>query len=188
MIGYAVEENVTLVANDVPRILTGLSPVAPHADDSCRLACVKALMKAVTSGVVLLDEAGELLSRYRGILNGKGQPGTGDAFLRHIYEQQYNKEKVQRVPLDKDAAGNFNSFPSDGDLVKFDRADRIYVAIVRRARGKARILNAVDSDYAYANTALTRNGVKVIELCRHCLKGPAKTAQPKRRKANRKRK
>lgn len=160
-----VEENVAIVANDNSR----LEPVAPQANEQCQLECIRALRSIVKNGIIVIDDAGELLRRYRQRLNAKGQPGVGDAFLKHVHDQQYNKRRVQRTPLDADGDNNYLAFPSDALLNTFDLSDRIFVALACASPKHAAILNAVDSDYSQHADPLKSAGVEIIELCQDCL-------------------
>lgn len=163
---FVVDENVPIVAND------GASdpPRTPQADDACRLECVSTLTMIVKKGIVAIDDAGEVIDKYRRNLRAQGQPGTGDAFFRHVLDRQYDKRKVRRISLAKDDTREFKAFPNDVELATFDRSDRIYVSLALSAGKKARLVNAVDSDYAQHAEALARHGVNVLELCRHCLR------------------
>jgi hypothetical protein len=165
-----VDENVPIVANDVVRIDTKQPPQAPQASNQCRLAVIQRLRRITLSEQIVLDDVGFLIARYRRYLNGKGQPGLGDAFLKYVSDNEFNTEKITRICLAKDDAGGFTSFPKDSELDTFDRADRIFVALAIAAPAGAIIVNAVNSDYAHHKRALVRNGVNVEELCPNELK------------------
>ncbi|HEX4371187.1 MAG TPA: hypothetical protein VH019_07550, partial [Rhizomicrobium sp.] len=141
----------------------------PQADIKCKLACVDALQKIV-QGVVALDDAGEILEKYRSKLNSSGTPGTGDAFLRHLSNYRGDPNRVKKIALTKDEDGNFVDFPVTADLKKFHQDDRIFVALACAAADDPIIFNAVDSDYKEHAEALTAVGVAVHEICPHCLK------------------
>ena len=160
-----VEENVAIVANDNSR----QPPVAPQANERCQLECIRALRTIVKNGIVIIDDAGEILRKYRQNLSGKGQPGVGDAFLKHVYDHQYNKRKVQRTALTIDENGEYADFPSDPLLMNFDPSDRLFVALACASPKPAAIFNAVDSDYSHHAQPLKSAGVSVTELCSDCL-------------------
>jgi hypothetical protein len=122
----------------------------------------------IRAGVVVLDDEGEVLAKYRSKLSGRGQPGAGDAFLKFVSENQYNSAKVVRLSLPRDREGEYTDFPSDAALRTFDKSDRVFVALARRGDGS--IINAVDSDYSEHADALESAGVVVKELCPNCLK------------------
>jgi hypothetical protein len=169
MNAYLVDENVPIVANDTIRP----QPKAPQADNVCRLACVQALRSVVKSGILVIDDAGEVLENYRRHLNRRCQPGVGDAFFKHIIDHQFNRRKVRRIPMAKNAHGEFEAFPADdASLATFDHSDRIFVALALAAADHPHILNAVDSDYSEHKKALETVGVHVRELCPQCIRKP----------------
>jgi len=168
MNAYVVDENVPIVANDGVRS----EPKVPQADGNCRLACVQALKRIVKSGILIIDSAGGVLENYRAYLQHRGQPGVGDAFYKHVIDHQFNRTKVRRILITKNAQGEFEDFPTDPALATFDPSDRLYVALAVAAPEKPRILNAVDSDYSEHQTALEGVGVHVYEVCPQCIRKP----------------
>jgi hypothetical protein len=165
-----VDENVAIVANDVARITSKQIPQTPQADTKCRLASVQILRKIVSGGVAVIDDAGEVVMGYKKHLSHSGQPGTGDAFFKHLVDNSYNVRRVRQVHLPKTAGGEFQHFPADPDLRTFDHDDRIYVALAKASVVETLIVNSVDSDYRDHALALKRNNVTVEELCPNCLK------------------
>jgi hypothetical protein len=168
MNAYVVDENVPIVANDSGRA----ELKAPQADNACRLACVLALKCVVRSRILIIDTAGGVLGNYQRHLQHKGQPGVGDAFFKHIMDNQYNPKRVQRIAITKNAEREFDMFPADAALATFDRSDRIFVALALAAPERPHILNAVDSDYAEHRAALETVGVHVHEICPQCIRKP----------------
>jgi hypothetical protein len=166
MNAYVVDENVPIVANDSVRS----EPKAPQADKRCRIACVQALNCIVKSGILIIDSEGEVLENYRAYLQHKGQPGVGDAFYKHVIDHQFNRKKVRRILIAKNAQHEFEDFPADPALATFDPSDRVYVALAVAAPEKPHILNAVDSDYSEHKTALEGVGVHVYEVCPQCIR------------------
>lgn len=160
-----VEENVAIVANDSSRE----NPLATQANERCQIECIRTLRKIVKNGIAVIDDAGEIIMKYRQNLSGKGQPGVGDAFLKHVYDHQYNKRKVQRLVLSVDEHGHYIDFPKDPRLKNFDPSDRLFVALALASPKRAYIINAVDSDYSHHRQPLRSAGVSVIELCSDCL-------------------
>jgi hypothetical protein len=163
---FVVDENVPIVANDRVRTI----PKAPQADNACRISCVHALRHIVKSGILIIDDVGEVLDNYRRHLQHRGQPGVGDAFFKHIVDNQFNRKKVHRISVPKTNENEFESFPADPALHTFDGSDRIYVALALAAPQNSPILNAVDSDYNEHKTALEKAGVRVQELCLQCIR------------------
>jgi hypothetical protein len=171
MKAYIVDENVPITANDSDRKLRS----TPQADTNCVLSCVRELRKIVRSGIIIIDDDGEILSKYRRYLRGSGLPGAGDAFLKHVADRQYDRKKVRRISLAKTPSGDFTAFPNhDPSLVGFDHSDRIFIAVARAVPELLpTIVNAVDSDYSHYANALAQAGVRIKELCSHCLKAAA---------------
>ena len=142
-----------------------------HADACCQLACIYALKRLRKSGKVILDAGGKILDEYRKKLRPAGQPGVGDFFYKFLLDHQYDQKKCLRVesPID-DATSEYEHFPNDPALVKFDRDDRKFVAVAIASKKDCQVLNALDSDWGQFESELTRNGVKVEQLCPHQLK------------------
>ena len=164
MTQYVVDENVPIVANDISGTRT------PQANADCRGACITVLRNVVRSGVVVIDDAGEVLAKYRVYLNGRGQPGVGDAFLRHVSDRQFDRRRVLRAALALNEAGEYQAFPNDPALSQFDHADRIFVALAAIVPGRPTLLNAVDSDYSEFADALKAAGIRIRELCPDCIR------------------
>jgi hypothetical protein len=166
MPAYVVDENVPIVANDSSRQTLG----TPQADAACRDACVRALNSAVKSGLVVIDDEGVVLGKYREHLKPNGQPGVGYAFFKHVIDRQFDRKKVRRTSIQPNGDREFEVFPVHASLATFDRSDRIYVALALAAPQNPVIINAVDSDYAEYREALEYAGVFVKELCLNCVR------------------
>jgi hypothetical protein len=164
MSAAVIDENVPIVANDATRRANGLDAIAAQASDTCRLLVVRYLRELIASGTVVIDEDGLCIARYRKHLAGVGQPGTGDAFLRHVFDNAYNTSRVERVTLTVQD-GAFTAFPQNPELATFDLDDRLYVALALSSAFAPELVNAVDSDYRQHAAPLVTAGVKVRELC-----------------------
>jgi hypothetical protein len=165
-----VDENVAIVANDVVRISSGKGAKANQADDTCRLSVIRRLRVIMQSERVIVDSFGTVITAYRRHLSGSGQPGLGDVFFKWICDHLYDDERVERVDLALRADGEYVAYPRDPELERFDRADRVFVALALTCVPNPHIVNAVDSDYRNHQAALEDIGVFVEELCDHCLK------------------
>ncbi len=157
MTAWVVDTNVAVVANGRDT----------HAGVQCQLECVRRLRALEQRGVVVLDQLGLIFKEYRKHLWLAGQPGVGDAFLRYLFDYQYDAERcelVQITPMADDARG-FEEFPEDQALDSFDPNDRKFVAAARASRRDPVIINATDSDWAAFEAALARHGVQVQQLC-----------------------
>lgn len=157
MSASVVDTNVAVVAN---RRQT-------HAGADCQLECVRRLQHLVRRGVVVLDQLGLILAEYRRHMKPAGEPGVGDAFLRHLFDHQYNPAKCELVALTRiaDDHRSFQQFPEDDRLAGFDPSDRKFVAAARASARDPVIINATDSDWSLFEKALARHGVQVEQLC-----------------------
>jgi hypothetical protein len=72
---------------------------------------------------------------------------------------------IVRIEVVKDGDGNYDAFPQDKDLEKFDLSDRKFVAVAITSAQNPEIVNAVDSDWKNHQTALEKY-VKLKFLCK----------------------
>lgn len=157
MAAFVVDTNVPIVAN-----------VRSHADPSCVIACVDALLSVRSGGVIVLDDSMRILDEYMDHLSLSGEPGAGDAFMKWVWTVQADENQCERVsltPLKENGSADFAEFPDDPDLATFDRSDRKFVATALASLNNPVILNAVDSDWAECHDALVRNGLSIRFLC-----------------------
>lgn len=152
-----VDTNVPIVANGMADGTVGSG--TPSLD--CREAAVDFLTELLKHGRVVLDLAGEIQAEYSRHLKPAGQPGVGDRFYQAVLFSA--PQRVERIELPKDHAGNFTHYPNDPELVSFDPSDRKFVALALHA--KAPVVVATDSDWVESKAALQRNRVKIVFLC-----------------------
>ena len=147
---FVVDTNVAISANGRDT----------HADEACQLECVRTLRTMVTERVVI-DEAGAILDEYARQLRWSGQPGAGDAFFKHVFNSQYDPDRVRRVPLipSEDHRRSFEELPPN----TFDPSDRKFLAAAVVA--EAVVLNATDSDWNEHRALTEELGVEVRQLC-----------------------
>jgi hypothetical protein len=130
----------------------------------------------MATGKIVLDEGNWILSEYQDNLRSDGQPGVGDAFLKWVYNYQWNPQWCDRVRITPTEDGtSFSEFPDDPDLKGFDRSDRKFVAAARAHPESPPILNAVDTDWWLFRAALVRNGVHVEFVCPQDIEGFVRT-------------
>jgi hypothetical protein len=79
-------------------------------------------------------------------------------------------EQIHLTPI-ADTSRDFEEFPSDPELARFDRSDRKWVAVARASADDPVILNAVDSDWWEYRDRLARHGVRIDFLCSHLMPG-----------------
>lgn len=152
-----VDTNVLIVANHK----------SPQASPQCVLACVRQLQQIQKQDILVLDNLWLIIKEYKANVSDKGQPGVGDAFLKWILTNLKNSKHCQLVSitaLDSNYS-NFQEFPQDPALEKFDLSDRKFVAVALTHPDKPPIFNAVDSDWKIFESVLLKFGVKVEFLC-----------------------
>jgi len=159
MASFVVDVNVAIVANGK----------ATQADERCRLACIQAL-REVMRNIICIDTKDHILKEYQNNLSMSGQPGSGDEFMRWIHKNQCNENVCERIHITSHDERGFNEFPTDQSLEGFDPNDKKYVAVALGSTNNPDIINAVDSDWEEYQEALDTIGVRVKELCPHCLR------------------
>ena len=151
-----VDTNVAVVANLQHE----------NADPNCIVSSIEALSRA-RKQLVLVDDGQRIFTEYRGQLSHSGQPGLGDAFFKWLWDNQANPNRCRQItitPLD-DSGTEFTEFPSDPDLLEFDRADRKFVAVALASGLEPIVLNSSDTDWWNYREPLERNGVVIEFLC-----------------------
>jgi hypothetical protein len=151
-----VDTNVAVVAN------------LQHekAKPDCVMASINALSRA-RKQLVLVDDEQRIFNEYRGQLSPSGQPGAGDAFFKWLWDNQANPTRCRQVAITSldDSDTEFAEFPSDPDLLGFDRADRKFVAVALASGIKPTVLNSSDTDWWNYREPLERNAVVIEFIC-----------------------
>ena len=163
MTTFVVDTNVAIAANGR----------RTHADMQCQLACVDKLKAVVASQMIAVDEQGDIVGEYARHLDRSGMPGPGDAFFKHVFNNQYRDECVRRVavtPLNDDRQG-FAELPEN----TLDPSDRKFLAVAVVA--SATVLNATDSDW---NEQAPLMGELEVEVCQLCPQYASKQARRRR--------
>jgi hypothetical protein len=158
-----MDTNVAIVAN-------GRSP---QAGDHCVNTCIKTLLALrERQRLLLLDDLGLILEEYRRYLSPSGQPGSGDAFFKWLWDNQGNPKYCRQVRITPmDDPRRFEEFPDDGELARFDPSDRKFVAVAIASLENPPILNAADNDWWDYREALRRHGVEIRFLCPELMGG-----------------
>ena len=157
MTTFVVDTNVAIAANGR----------RTHADTRCQLTCVQRLQSLVAREIVAIDDGNLILDEYKNHLNFSGGPGVGDVFFKHVFNNQYQGERVRRVTVtpSQDDRRGFEELLDN----TFDRSDRKFLAVAVVA--EAVVLNATDSDWGEQAALMITLGVEVGQLCpQHALK------------------
>ena len=151
-----MDTNVAVVANDKTE----------QAGPKCVSTCIDTL-RQIQAGrlLLLLDNGNEIIQEYQGNLHPSGKPGSGDAFFKWLWRNQFNDEYCRRVLITPHDERGFEEFPDDPDLASFDRDDRKFVAVALASKSDPRVLNASDTDWRDYREPLRRHGVEVEFLC-----------------------
>ncbi len=173
-----VDTNVAVVANN----RRGKS----QPSLCCVQACANRLLQIQQSGRVAIDNCWLIIREYRNNLNDSGEPGIGDRFLKWVLTNRNNLTRCEQVhvTLIESDEENFEEFPADEALLKFDRSDRKFVAVALAHPQHPPIIAALDTDWWVAQEALNQNGVKIDFLCPNDLEQlqAAKDQRAQRRK------
>ena len=157
MTAFVVDTNVAVAANGRDT----------HADELCKLACIDRLQIAVDREVIAIDDKGAIIEEYRRRLRASGEPGVGDMFFKHVFDSQYEGDRVVRVQVtpSADEGRGFDELPRNS----FDPSDRKFLAVA--VAGSAVVLNATDSDWGEQAQLLNSLSVEVDQICPHMLPG-----------------
>jgi hypothetical protein len=155
---YVVDTNVGVVANDLS---------VAHSP-ACIAACVEALLRIQASARLAIDSDDLIISEYVRHLSRSGRPGAGDAFMKWVWNDRFNDEHCEGVPIhprENPKGPDFDEFPMDHDLAKFDHTDRKFAAVAVASQSRPPVMNAVDSHWWQYREALERNGIRVEFVC-----------------------
>lgn len=151
---WTIDTNVPTVANGRHDQDRSLAP-------ACRASAVRFLMRVLDKGErVVLDSAGDVQAEYQAYLSPSGQPGVGDRFYQVILSDW---SRCERINLPKRGDGEYEDVPQALIDAGFDRSDRKFAALARRAR--VPVVNAVDSDWLDAYDLLAENEIRVKSVC-----------------------
>jgi hypothetical protein len=153
---FVIDTNVMVVADNR----------FSQASAECVRACAKALKHMVDSGHLIVDNLSIILTEYRkNALYPKGQDEPGFRFLLWVFDNLWNPERCTQVPLTRNDDREFDEFPDHQHLQKFDRADRVFIAVSCAHKDRPPIVAACDTDHWDARTALSECGISVKFLC-----------------------
>ena len=135
-----------------------------HADVECQLSCVEALMNLIKSDILVLDSTDEIIDEYVRHTSYSGQPGVGDAFFKHIYDNKYNSKSCLLVTITA-IANTYSEVPREINDAGFDKSDQKFVAVAISSGVNPVILNATDSDWYIHRNELESHDINVLQLC-----------------------
>ena len=120
----------------------------------------------MTVGHVFIDDGGRIVAEYRRNLNTR-QPGPGGAFLKWLLTHEWGGQRVTRVaitPRDNDP-DDFHELPAPPAGVRYDPADRKFLAVAAAHASHPAILQSLDSKWWGWRDPLRAHGVTIHFLC-----------------------
>jgi hypothetical protein len=157
MTEYIVDTNVPLVAQGT----------ATHMSDNCVFNCANFLLKLFEGEFILvIDNDYHLIGEYQNQMPKGSQAQYGNRFLRWIYTNQANPQKIKTVEINKLDEFNFKEVPRSIIDIGFDNSDRKFVAVAIANENQASIVQAADSKWIGWEEALNKEGVSIHFICR----------------------
>lgn len=133
----------------------------------CVAACGAALQQVQQTGHVFVDAAGAIVAEYRSNLAPFGQPRAGNVFLKWLLTNEHNPARVTRVALTPRPGdvSDFEELPPPPGEVRYDPADRKFLAVSAAHAEHPPVLQALDSKWWGWTDALRACGVTIRFLC-----------------------
>lgn len=151
-----VDTNILLIANEQHE---DISPAGV-------IACVERLEHLRKRGRIVLDDGREILREY----GHKTTPNTGnrvgDAFLKWIYQNMGNPQRVELVHIERHQERGYAEFPEDPELLDFDPEDKKFIAVAVAHPKHPIILQGSDSKWTGWSERLRVHSIRVEFLCR----------------------
>lgn len=161
MNSYVVDTNVLVVANEKYQ----------KANFKHIYICQQFLID-LRKKKISVDSLELILKEYFSHASRSGQPGIGDAFAKWLWDNQWNRNRCERVEITRDDKGEkgFLEFPEDEDLKNFDMSDRKFVAVAIKSEFNAIICNATDSDWWNYKKTFKKHNIEIKFLCPDLIK------------------
>jgi len=147
-----VDTNVAVVSNGH----------SEQASPECVINCIERLEEIkYKNEKLILDDQGQIIDDYeRGL--GEGEPGFGNAFLKWVYDHNWDYQFCESVSI---SLRGLDEFPEDPELSGFDDDDKMFIAVSIVHPAHPPILQATDSPWWGFKYALERNGISVEFIC-----------------------
>lgn len=145
---------------------------SPQTSAACKQRCIDVLFRMMAGDMQMVldsDEQGStMLTEYHNNLKYEGI-GLGDAFLRWILNNYWNRALFHFVTLTKLDDDTYAEFPNHPDLKGFDPRDRKWVAAAvahaSRYEAAAPIMQSADEKWRDFVVALLSVGVEIDFIC-----------------------
>lgn len=138
-----------------------------HMSVACQNCCAEFVQSIIHgSHKVVLDDQWQILREYENKMLSGTQMSFSRVFLKYVYNNQGNSERVRLVRITSVGTNDFEEFPETLRSIGFDPSDRKFVAVAVSNLRTAPIVQAADSKWVGWKTALEQEKVKVKFLCK----------------------
>jgi hypothetical protein len=137
-----------------------------HVSQQCVRASARALAQIMGEQIVL-DDGWRIIREYQRHARSTGEPGPGDAFLKHVLTNRSNPLRCELVHITHRGPSehDFEEFPEVPELATFDPSDRKFVAVALVSQFDPTIVHASDRGWTRHREALMAHGVRTRNLC-----------------------
>ena len=158
-----------VIDTNVPVVANGRSE---QASPECVENCAVRIGQLTKNGKLILDDGWLIIKEYMANLRSSGQPGVGDTFLKWVLTNRSNPSlcELVRITPRNSSEVDFEEFPSDPALEKFDPTDKKFVAVSLAHPEKPPILQATDVEWWEMREPLRAAGVIIDFLCEKDIK------------------
>ncbi len=152
-----------VVDTNVPLIARGKS----HMSADCELICAQFIEPFLRGRQILvIDDDFELIGEYMGQISTSGPANYDNRFLKWLFENQGNPNRVKQVKINHNITGSYAEIPASFTEFNIDPSDLKFIAVAIANFGKAPIAEASDSKWIGWEKELSDLGIKVVFLCK----------------------
>lgn len=152
-----------IIDTNVPIVAQGNSAFS----FDCENVCADFMEKIIAGkNTIVLDSDGYILSEYENNHNKKGPSTYLKVYLKWLYNNIGNPQKVKFVDIHSDGNKLFVEVPDSISIIGFDRSDLKFIALSIANSNLAPIVEAADSKWIGWEKALNDEGISVIFLCK----------------------
>lgn len=174
MISHAIDTNVLLVASAFDR-------TSPFGDTSAPLEVREAAFEWLSGfshardRYLLLDDQEAIQGEYRSRLGRRAPQDFG----YRVLVDKITKGQAHFIPIKVDRDGNA-ILPDPLQAAVHDRSDRKFVAVCLSFESESTLVNATDTDWYDAESALRDAGVRLEQIAEHWCRDEWKRKQARK--------
>jgi hypothetical protein len=137
------------------------------ASQKCTATCAKALNAVTKLGHLFIDDKRLIISEYCSNLNAGGEPGPGELFLKWLFTNEWNPQRVTRVKITPRIGhqGEFEELSDPPGDIAYDPSDTKFLAVSASHPEHPPILQALDTKWWGWQEALSASGIEIHFLC-----------------------